>query len=90
MRTLVCDDAPQFKVGRITAPPYGFSASMEPRHKGVQSGQKSLVFSMASVERWALNDHLLDTFISTLGLSSAVIKSHPNYQNLQPYGVIAG
>jgi hypothetical protein len=35
------------------------------------------------------HDHLLDTFISTLGLSPTVIKSHPNYQNLRSYGVIA-
>ncbi|QKQ77716.1 transposase [Nostoc sp. TCL240-02] len=44
-----------------------------------QSGQKPFVFSMASVKRRALNDHLLDTFISTLGLSLTLIKSHPNY-----------
>ena len=30
-----------------------------------------------------------DTFISTLGLSPILIKSHPNYQDLQSYGVIA-
>ncbi|MBN3878807.1 MAG: transposase [Nostoc sp. JL23] len=54
-----------------------------------QVGQKPFVFSMASVKRRALNDHLLDTFISTLGLSPTVIKSHPNYQNLRSYGVIA-
>ncbi|WP_442941637.1 hypothetical protein [Nostoc sp.] len=54
-----------------------------------QSGQKLFIFSMASVKLWALNDHLLDTFISTLELSETVIKSHPNYQNLRSYGVIA-
>ncbi|MBD2512311.1 transposase [Nostoc muscorum FACHB-395] len=54
-----------------------------------QLGQKPFVFSMASVKRRALNDHLLDTFISTLGLSPTLIKSHPNYQNLRSYGVIA-
>ena len=54
-----------------------------------QLRQKPFVFSMASVKRRALNDHLLDTFISTLGLSETVIKSHPNYQNLRSYGVIA-
>nr|WP_225226342.1 transposase [Komarekiella delphini-convector] len=53
-----------------------------------QLGQKPFVFSMASVKRQALNDHLLDTFISTLGLSPTIIKSHPNYQNLRSYGVI--
>nr|MBH8575412.1 IS4 family transposase [Dendronalium phyllosphericum CENA369] len=54
-----------------------------------QSAQKPLIFSMASVKRRALNDHLLDTFISMLDLSPTVIKSHPNYQNLRAYGVIA-
>lgn len=54
-----------------------------------QSGNIPFVFSMASVKRRALNDHLLDTFISKLGLSPNAIKSHPNYQNLRSYGVIA-
>jgi len=54
-----------------------------------QSGNTPFVFSMASVKRRALNDHLLDTFISKLGLSPNAIKSHPNYQNLCSYGVIA-
>lgn len=54
-----------------------------------QLGQKPFVFSMASVKQHALNDYLLDTFISKLGLSPTLIKSHPNYQNLRSYGVIA-
>ncbi len=54
-----------------------------------QLSQQPFVFSMASVKRRALNDHLLDTFISKLGLSPTLIKSHPNYQNLRSYGVIA-
>lgn len=54
-----------------------------------QLGNAPFVFSMASVKRRALNDHLLDTFISKLGLSPTVIKSHPNYQTLRSYGVIA-
>ncbi|BAY14057.1 transposase [Calothrix sp. NIES-2098] len=54
-----------------------------------QLGQKPFVFSMASIKRRALNDHLLDTFISKLGLCETVIKSHPNYQNLRSYGIIA-
>ncbi|MEH2390261.1 MAG: hypothetical protein V7K21_00840 [Nostoc sp.] len=54
-----------------------------------QSSQKPFVFSMASVKRRALNDYLLDTFISKLGLLPTVIKSNPNYQNLRSYGVIA-
>ncbi|MCC5651875.1 isocyanide synthase family protein [Nostoc sp. XA013] len=52
-------------------------------------GQKPFVFSMVSVKRRALNDHLLNTFISKLGLSPTLIKFHPNYQNLSSYGVIA-
>jgi hypothetical protein len=47
------------------------------------------VFSMASVKRYALNDHLLDLFISRLDLEPTLIKSHPNYQSLRSYGTIA-
>jgi hypothetical protein len=47
------------------------------------------IFSMASFKRHALNDFLLDTFISRLALSPDVIKSHPNYEALRSYGVIA-
>lgn len=54
-----------------------------------QLGNQPFVFSMASVKRRALNDHLLDTFISKLDLSPTAIKSHPNYQTLRSYGVIA-
>jgi len=46
------------------------------------------VFSMASIKRRALNEFLLDTFISKLGLSPTLIKSHPNYDALRCYGVI--
>ena len=48
-----------------------------------------LIFSMASVKRRALNEHLLDRFISNLDLSPSVIKSHPNYEKLKSYGMIA-
>ncbi|PSB18659.1 hypothetical protein C7B65_14115 [Phormidesmis priestleyi ULC007] len=58
------------------------------RSQSCQAGS-SFVFSMASVKRRALNDHLLDTLISTLDLSPPEIKSHPNYQTLGSYGVIA-
>lgn len=47
------------------------------------------VFSMASVKRRALNEHLLDTFITLLDLEPTSIKSHPNYQKLRDYGLIA-
>lgn len=50
---------------------------------------KPFVFSMASIKRRALNDFLLDTFISRLELSPTLIKSHPNYEALRSYGIIA-
>jgi len=46
-------------------------------------------FSMASSKRVAFNDHLLERFISMLELNPTSIKSHPNYQNLRSYGIIA-
>lgn len=46
-------------------------------------------FSMASYKRVAFNDHLLERFISMLELNPTLIKSHPNYQNLRSYGIIA-
>lgn len=46
-------------------------------------------FSMASYKRIAFNDHLLERFISMLDLNPTLIKSHPNYQNLRSYGIIA-
>lgn len=52
--------------------------------------QQSLTpFSMASYKRTAFNDHLLERFISMLELNPTLIKSHPNYQNLRSYGIIA-
>jgi DDE superfamily endonuclease len=46
-------------------------------------------FSMASYKRVAFNAHLLDRFISKLDLDPTLIKSHPNYQSLCSYGIIA-
>ena len=46
-------------------------------------------FSMASYKRVAFNDHLLERFISMLELNPTLIKSHPNYENLRSYGIIA-
>jgi hypothetical protein len=54
-----------------------------------QSDPESFVFSMNNVKRRALNDHLLETFIDQLDLSPTLIKSHPNYQTLRDYGIIA-
>lgn len=53
------------------------------------SAQEPFVFSMASVKRRALNQHLLDRFICNLDLEPSQIKSHPNYPNLCNYGIIA-
>jgi DDE superfamily endonuclease len=43
-------------------------------------------FSMATYKRLALNGHLLERFISILGLDPTLIKSHPNYDRLLQYG----
>ena len=48
-----------------------------------------LSFSIASFKRQALNAHLLDLFTATFALEPTLIKSHPNYQMLLNYGVIA-
>lgn len=52
-------------------------------------GGEPFVFSMTSIKRRALNDYLLETFITKLELEPTAIKSHPNYQSLRNYGVIA-
>jgi hypothetical protein len=52
-------------------------------------GNAPFVFSMASVKRRALNDYLLESFISMLELEPTSIKSHPNYQKLQSVGCIS-
>jgi Transposase DDE domain len=52
-------------------------------------GQKPFVFSLASVKRRMLNQHLLDRFIRNLDLEPSKIKSHPNYSSLCNFGVIA-
>ena len=53
------------------------------------SASQPFVFSMASVKRRALNQHLLERFIANLDLEPSRIKSHPNYSNLCDYGIIA-
>ena len=53
------------------------------------SGETEFVFSMASVKRRMLNEHLLEQFICNLDLEPTQIKSHPNYSNLCNYGIIA-
>jgi hypothetical protein len=54
-----------------------------------QSRVQRVPFSMTSVKRRALNQHLLDRFITNLDLEPSVIKSHPNYPTLCNYGIIA-
>jgi hypothetical protein len=46
-------------------------------------------FSMASYKRIAFNEHLLNRFITMLDLNPTSIKSHPNYQTLRAYGILA-
>jgi hypothetical protein len=48
-----------------------------------------IIFSMASIKRRALNEHLLEAFIAKLDLSPSLIKSHPNYPDLCSYGILA-
>jgi len=48
-----------------------------------------LSVSIASFKPQALNAHLLDLFTATFALEPTLIKSHPNYQTLLNYGVIA-
>ena len=57
-------------------------------HKSTHS-EVPFVFSMASYKRLALNRHLLERFISLLDLEPTLIKSHPNFQKLCTYGLIA-
>ena len=51
--------------------------------------EPSTPFSMATYKRFAFNDHLLERFIGQLELDPTLIKSHPNYENLRSYGIIA-
>jgi Transposase DDE domain len=59
------------------------------RQAQVNSDGHSSPFSMASYKRVAFNDHLLERFISKLDLNPTLIKSHPNYESLRSYGIIA-
>jgi hypothetical protein len=59
------------------------------RHAQANRKQSATPFSMASYKRVAFNDHLLKRFIFKLDLNPTSIKSHPNYQNLLSYGIIA-
>jgi Transposase DDE domain len=51
-----------------------------------EDDSEPLSFSMATYKRQALNQHLLERFISMLDLDLTLIKSHPNYESLIQYG----
>jgi hypothetical protein len=63
-------------------------AALQATHSGAEP-DAPLSFSIASFKRQALNAHLLDLFTSMFALEPTLIKSHPNYQMLLNYGVIA-
>lgn len=56
--------------------------------KGIENSEK-FVFSMYSQKCLFFNEHLLELFISKFTLNRTLIKSHPEYENLRTYGVIA-
>jgi hypothetical protein len=66
-------------------------AKLEQQKTQLDTGEDSQPqsFSMATYNRLALNGHLLDRFISILGLDPTLIKSHPNYDSLLQYGSLA-
>lgn len=53
-----------------------------------QSNTEPLRFSIASLKRLVLNEHLLDLFIDWFELEPTLIKSHDNYRKLLDYGAI--
>lgn len=59
------------------------------RHPERAAPSPPLPFSMSSYKRLAFNDHLISRFISMLELNPTLIKSHPNYETLRNYGIIA-
>ena len=63
-------------------------AKLEQQQSPFDTGEDSQLqsFSMATYKRLALNGHLLERFISMLGLDPTLIKSHPNYDSLLHYG----
>ena len=50
--------------------------------------QESASFSIASYKRRALNEHLLERFISMFALDTTLIKSNPAYDAMRSYGLI--
>ena len=66
-------------------------AKLEQQPTPSETGEETMPqsFSMATYKRLALNGHLLERFISMLGLDPTLIKSHPNYDLLLQYGSLA-
>ena len=66
-------------------------AKLEQLKKQPHTGQDSQPqsFSMATYKRLALNEHLLERFISMFELDQTLIKAHPNYDSLLQYGSLA-
>lgn len=52
------------------------------------SSEEPASFSIASYKRLALNEHLLERFISMLDLDPTLIKSLPAYDTMRSYGLI--
>jgi hypothetical protein len=50
--------------------------------------QEPISFSIASYKRFALNDHLLERFISMFALDPTLIKSQPAYEAMRSSGLI--
>lgn len=55
--------------------------------KNIES--KTTAFSMKSIKQRIFNEHLLELFISKLGLDPTVIKNHEQYEKLKNYAVIS-
>jgi hypothetical protein len=56
---------------------------------GMQQGQASHVFSMASWKQCHFNERLLDVFMEKLALDPTWVKNHACYDELRTYGAIA-
>ncbi|MFL5625733.1 MAG: transposase, partial [Ktedonobacteraceae bacterium] len=61
-------------------------AKLEARH---QTGNCDPVFSMASLKRWAFNQHVIDRICAHLANGQSLEKSSPDYETLCNYGIIA-
>ncbi|MBD2411016.1 hypothetical protein FACHB389_13400 [Nostoc calcicola FACHB-389] len=62
---------------------------LQPQGLTFQISREWMIASADKNNTLGVNYHLLNTFISKLGLSPTLTKSHPNYQSLRAYGVIA-